>query len=786
MRLTLRTMLAFMDEVDLTPEDHQDIGRKIEESEFASNLMHRIRDVTRRMRLAAPKVSGRGMGLDPNTVAEYIDNELPGERVPDFERICLESDVHLAEVACCHQILSIVLREAAEVDPHLRRRMYLIIDQAEGRSAPRRELETATASTMAGAATNGRDEEPARSSRPKLEVPEYLRSGSRSRFWPYAIAAALAVCLVVVVILASGGTEHLLSLFGGGQAGPVAAHSGKDDKAGDRREPAQTATTATGAAEKSNDQAGATSVEQNGKSNAADQAKNATLPDKNSRESATKTTSVAASDAAKTAARSDASPLTQPIGEPSAVTPAAGNEKPGPTPPLPPGDGGNPRVTSTNPPNIGPEVPDARPKDSGTEKPAVPAVPANAGHAPAPAADAGDQRVGRWVPDQEVLLRLAGGSAEWRRVVPGVAFTTGDKLLALPTFRPTVSLAAGVSLALVPESLVEFESIDDGVPVVRLHYGRMVMMTTGKAGVKVKLALGPITGNVVFDDADATVAAEVRPFHLPGSDPEKVEPGLAISLYGVSGDASWTPPRGEAVKLHAPAQLVLAAGPVPPTDRELPKWIGAEPIGPIDARAAKALSESLDGQRSVTQVLLEMAGHRREENRSLAARSLALIDEFEPLVSLLSDKDVRSVWPIQIDSLQAALARGPAVAAKVRSAFERKSGKDGSDLYRMLWGYSKEDLANGAAAKLVEYLDHDTIDFRVLAFHNLHQIVGATFNYRPEQPAASRVQSVRRWREQLKEGLLGPKPTTPPGKLPAGEPAATKAVPPPAPTPDDK
>ncbi|HEV3023519.1 MAG TPA: hypothetical protein VGX76_13690, partial [Pirellulales bacterium] len=462
-----------------------------------------------------------------------------------------------------------------------------------------------------------------------------------------------------------------------------------------------------------------------------------------------------------------------------------------PMPPLPPNDTGNPRVASTNPPAASPPSPDTRPKEVPIDKATAPVVPPNiertdVGPAPA-AADVGEQRVGRWVPDQEVLLRMAAGSADWHRVVPGVAFKSGDKLLVLPTFRPTVALAAGISLALVPETLVEFEGVDQGVPVVRLHYGRLVMMTTGKTNVKVKLAVGPAAGTVVFDDADATVAAEVRPFHMPGNDPEKIEPRLAIALYGVSGDASWTPARGETVKIHAPAQLVLAASPTSPAaERELPKWIGAEPVGPIDAGAAKYLSDALDEQRPVTQALLELAGHRRQENRSLAARSLALIDEFEPLVSLLSDKDERSVWPIQIESLQAALARGPAVAAKVRSAFERQRGKDGADLYRMLWGYSKEDLADGAAAKLVEYLDHDNMDYRVLAFHNLHQIAGATFNYRPEQTSASRVQSVRRWREQLKEGLLGSKPAAPPAKLPAGEPTSTKAVPPPAPVPDAK
>lgn len=140
LRLTLRTLLAWLDDT-LPPTDVRRIGQQVSESPFAKELVNRINRVTRRRRLTVPTESGPE-GMSATTVASYLDNELTGEQVAEFEKRCLTSDVQLAEAASCHQILSMISQKA-KVPAAARHRMYRLVRGRE--SLPHRvsPLETA-------------------------------------------------------------------------------------------------------------------------------------------------------------------------------------------------------------------------------------------------------------------------------------------------------------------------------------------------------------------------------------------------------------------------------------------------------------------------------------------------------------------------------------------------------------------------------------------------------------------------------------------------------------------
>src|ERR1700733_3895567 len=200
MRLTLRTLLAYLDDI-LEPAQTKEIGSKLTESKFAADLVERIRDVMRRRRLSAPEVEEAEGSLDANVMAAYLDNTLASDKVTDVEKICLESDVHLAEAAACHQILTMVLGEPVEIGPESRRRMYGLVSQGSG------DNHAAIAAGQRVEAAPERDElndlsppGQAQEHTEKIEslVPDYLRPRP---FWQRALVIAVPTALLITLVL---------------------------------------------------------------------------------------------------------------------------------------------------------------------------------------------------------------------------------------------------------------------------------------------------------------------------------------------------------------------------------------------------------------------------------------------------------------------------------------------------------------------------------------------------------------------------------------------------------
>ena len=749
MRLTLRTMLAYMDDI-LEPEDAQDLGKKIEESETASKLVARTRDVMRRLRLGAPNVGERGAMLDPNTVAEYLDNTLHGDRVPDFEKVCLESDVHLAEVASCHQILTLVLGEPAEVDPASRQQMYQLpnLVAAQAKAAK----EAPAQGTGGGGDGPAAAEKTTSPSRPT--VPDYLREPPKKRrFWPVAAALFLAGFFTVVILAAVGqfdpGTPlgNLLGIRGGD--GDVAQAPDQTETpaepAGDQPQPPEKLQQPEGAKPKAPD----AKIE-----GPEPPAEKAPLPE-------------------------DVKPAPK---EQPGVKPAGPGATPESTPPIKPGPPlEHPEAKPK--PEPGPAKPDTvdtvvKPGEAkpGTAKPGV-AVAESPQAKPGEPAPVPEEVLGRLVSEHAVLARFEPKGSEWQRVPAQGSVSANKPLLALPAYRPMITLTAGVTLQMMGGTQIELLPADDaGVTGLSIVYGQVVMQTVGKAGTQLRIQAGNLAGVLTFADPESKVAIAVSRTHVPAADPETQPDPVKAELFATSGRIAWTPSGGgPPVIVESIGLLTLDGQPAQATPLEkLPEWVRSDTSSPLDRRASAMMEPALTGDRPLRVGLKEMADHRQKEVRSLAVRCLGYLGDFQMVVAALNNADERLLWPDHVGHLQETLLRGPQAAAAVRRAIEEQFGQEGPVLFRMLCGYTDEGLEAGDAAKLVGHLEHNDLAFRVLSFWNLKNITGWGLNYRPEDLEAKRKRFAQEWRRRLESGAIKrrKKEAEPAKPAPAGPPAS--------------
>lgn len=783
MRLTLRTLLAHLDDI-LDPADREELTKKIETSDFANDLIHRTRDTMRRLRLSAPQPLGTGMALDPNTVAEYLDNVLSPDAVGDFERICLESDVHLAEVASCHHVLTMVLGEPAAVDPDTKQRMYAVATEIE--QGKRLRVEPAHISPPAAGAEPAADKmspfakvpgpRPA-AEPPAAEIPDYLRPSAWARTRGILLLAASALLVCATIYFALGLTGWFASEPQTIAAGNMAAQPPSVDES--PRPEMSSAEHADGSTTPSPADATPPPPLTPG------------LGSQPEETSPQPTESIDASLSARPTAplATDEPYLVQPetpetpdrYGESSAADAPPEGEAPPPLRlPASPMPEQNP-VAALEPADV-PTDGGLRVASAVGDTPAT-ATPDNDFEMDVEAAIAApevDPKLGTYLGGKNVLLRYDEEQNAWFRSKPRTTVSVDDKLLALPVYRPRITLASGVYLEMVGGTQIKLTTAgttnEDGgavnkvVPKIEIVYGRVVLVNVDAAteANHLQLAFGTTVGDVQLAP-NATLAVEVERVYVPGQDPRRAPAPVAVSLFAPNGQIVWTDDLG-ARTIDEPGRWTVTDGAPSEisADGVSPEWIDRDPVEFLSEQrhGAPVIEQSLVSDRPIDNQLLELyQGSGRREVKSLAARCSVHVGQFVPFVEALRDSDQKAVWKIHIETLRSAMALSPESAESIwKTLVDQRGKRAAADLYEMLCGYDSDQIGQtqrerevGAIAHLIDRLEDDNLDYRVLAVHNLREITGKTLMANPAGSPNERELGIRHWRSRLKAGELGPK-----------------------------
>lgn len=714
MRLTLRTLIAYLDD-ELQPDQAKEIGLKLTESGYATALVERIKEVMRRRRLSAPELFGKGAGLDPNLVAEYLDSELTPAEVVDVEKICLDSDMHLAEVAACHQILTLVLGDPVEVRAETRSRMYGL--------GPVATNDTVRANDFAGVSRDRESRQipmiasalnPSHNGSGDRDLPEYLKPQTS---WKRT------GMLVLVVLIGVGWFSSLLSdrtLRNGLRPDGESPNSVK---------PATVANATSG------DNA------DKGKVPAPDQTGGQVIAQVDPSVSG-KPTNIRV-DSSKELPESEPGPdVPPPVAKPSRTKPV------GAVPiPQQPAEPVNPPEPDAPPMKLMPSQKLSRVSKEGI--------------------------VLRFEPEASdflVLPRVVQLKVGDQLACPEpfrADFMIGDDLCSFAMIGGTSVKYLGPD----EQSSVGFD-IQQGAILFEAH-GLSTAPTpvdeepakTQKPSLPITLMLFGRQARLELASDNAVCGIEVHRAEPNHFEVEPAAPGFAASLHVAQGTVRFSTADGKTATIEGPGFLPITSG-VTANEKKseigrasqliLPDWLEADP-----KRAATklkrpyntAFEKEFDGEQLLQLSLPAVVNSPRPAISELAVKCLALTDSYAPLVKALSQADHREARLAAITGLRQWLPLDPRHRVLLKAELAKFFlPSDAEAVYQLLWGFDHEDAKTPATSrKLVGWLDSEHLAIRELAFFHVQRLTGLKHEYSPINPPGQRRAAVDRWYSHIEK-----------------------------------
>jgi hypothetical protein len=766
MRLTLRTLLAWLDDAPMSQAQRKELKEKVVSSESARKLLEHLKSVEGNRQIVAPQLDGQG-SKDANTTSEYLDGELEEALVAQFEKSCLESDSLLAEVAGCHAALAAILRQdKARITSSMRERAYKL-----GRVISKSFGTASLADSSDSSVSHGTDEEMFvdrkldSDSQFDLSPPDEEADGKVSSFMEHlqqdlegiaeedlhakgkhngtnstsALSRIVLVLVAAVVLLAAGigigiwmQTDKNDSLADGdndqSDTSAVNDANGKSDQtdpdtnnqnrsetdsAGNSSDDADSATnngtSAAGSSEKANSNAPTTN--ENGATSKTD-------ADNSSSEISRDATDLN-SDKTESRSESDGNSIVK-------------------------------HQPSDLPPSPNQPVFDAPKSDGGgaADDAAVASMPDRA-QWPVTQIPPGEVAgiVGK---ESQLLLRKT--DSNWQVLGVDAEIHQGDVLFAPMGFKPEISFpTANVQLIGPARVTVGPPQSENANVHLFVYSGTVTLQPALEAGDGIRLTLGEHQGKLVFIDRASVITVSVdRDTEIRNE--TFYEKMVNVKLTAANNRALWEDENK--VWTIDPTKVIEYAGLEPA--KEIPvtgpvDWLPGE-LSKIDIDAAVNIhNEMSDGINPIT-VFENFLTDARIENRYLAARALVSLQKFKGAFQILDDRTNRTYWTKMLDDVREETLKFEPSATAMQTYL--KSDPDGELITKMVLGFDNEQLKAGEDGRLVAALSHPRLLIRVLAIENLRRITGSTYLYRPDSLEKTRLSNVRKWRRQLDQGEI--------------------------------
>ncbi len=760
MRLTLRTLLAYVDRV-LSPVEQEDLHRRIQQSEDVSNLLQRVKRLTSQSELLSPPLVGKGLGGDPNVVAEYLDDVLSGPRVPELERICLESDLQLAELAHCHHLLATAFqtkvvvpdklsamalelkdpRRRAEIESQLltrttkktRRRKGMLVpselSELNPSASPVASCEASVQIKAPMVASGGDSIRPEgldlEESKLAREVPEYLVGTTKGRWTMPVAMVALAGLLGILVWQSLGSWEQVTELFNA-----PSTLSQSDNQKNIKPIPINSTDADSGAEDSQLD----VEISNEGPP----------IPADNS--------AVGRSDTGQDS-DDDAQTDSDVVGRPGAVR---GNENTG--------DGSDELAIALDESAEAPPIPSGAPPEPSDRIASVP-VPADAaseadGDAIQPDVPMVDSaNTLRWNPrtaTEQFAVVLVNDGGAWRRVAEQQTIDDGLPLVIPPATRTTLALPGGVDWLACGPTTMHVDQVQ-GTSAIHLSLGRATMTVPKKRSLQLHTPAGNCSITTLEGNCVLAVEVAYRPV-APGSILDRSSFAPTMIAIAVEGSAKIASLADATMKFESNLKLGEGWATVNNQPQNpfkllgIPTWLRTSFEQPTDEPAFEDLDRLFKtaqrDEQSSADALNAIALHRRPETAALAIQTAMLIGQWRPFATQLLNSDrFRSHWEPTLNLARQILASDSTAEAQLRAELVAAYNEPEADaLIQLLCGLTQDQLQANGLSPLVSELDSDQLPHRVLAAYHLEAMLGKSLGFQPHAPSRA---SILQWRREL-------------------------------------